>query len=97
MSEFNYKSIDDLLHSRIRLAVISFLSGCDESDFTTIKNTVGASDGNITTHLRKLEDAGYVEMRKDFLGRKPITYYKISKKGIEAFTSYIDNIKKFIK
>lgn len=96
MSDYNYKSIDDLLHSRIRLAVISFLSGCEESDYTTIKNCVGASDGNITTHLRKLEDAGYVSMRKDFVGRKPITYYKISEKGKKAFIDYVENLKKFL-
>lgn len=97
MKDFNYKSIDDLLHSRIRLAVISFLSGCEESDYTTIKNSVGASDGNITSHLRKLEDADYVTMRKDFVGRKPITYYKISNKGKNAFVAYVENLKKFIK
>jgi len=96
MNDFNYKNIDDLLHSRIRLAVISFLSGCNESDFTTIKRTVGATDGNITTHLRKLEDAEYIIMRKEFVGRKPITYYMLSPKGLDAFNKYIENIKKFI-
>lgn len=97
MSDFNYKNIDSLLHSRIRLAVVSFLSACEESDFTTIKNKVGASDGNLTTHLRKLEDAEYVHMRKDFIGRKPITYYKLTPKGLDAFFKYIENLKKFIQ
>ncbi len=95
MKDYNYKEIDILLHSRIRLAIISFLSGCDRSDFTTIKKAVGASDGNLTTHLRKLEDAGYVLMKKEFLGRKPITYYKLSKQGLEAFKAYIKNLQEF--
>lgn len=97
MDDYNYKNIDSILHSRIRLAVISFLSGCEESDFTTIKKAVGASDGNLTTHLRKLEDVKYVDMRKDFVGRKPITYYMLTEKGLKAFTEYIENLKKFIK
>ena len=95
MKDYNYKEIDVLLHSRIRLAVISFLSGCETSDFTTIKKAVGASDGNLTTHLRKLEDAGYVLMKKDYIGRKPITYFKLSVEGLEAFKAYINNLQKF--
>lgn len=97
MADLDYKSIDSLLHSRIRLAVIAFLSGCEESDFTTIKTKVGASDGNLNTHLRKLEDAGYVLMRKDFVGRKPITFYKLTDIGTQAFLKYVENLKKFIE
>ncbi len=97
MSDFNYKNIDSILHSRIRLAVVSFLSGCQESDFTTIKRAVGASDGNLTTHLRKLEDVDYVIMRKDFVGRKPITYYKLSESGLKSFMDYVENLKQFLK
>ncbi len=96
MDDYDYKKIDQVLHSRIRLAIISFLSGCTESDFTTIKRTIGASDGNLTTHLRKLEDVKYVFMRKDFIGRKPITYYKLTNEGIEAFKKYIENLQMFI-
>lgn len=96
MSDYNYKKIDSLLHSRIRLAIVSLLSACDESDFVTIKNRTGASDGNLNTHLRKLEDAEYVYMKKEFVGRKPITIYKLSDKGLKAFLEYIENLKTMI-
>lgn len=96
MNNYEYKQIDSLLHSRIRLSVMAMLSACEESDFVTIKKSIGASDGNLNTHLRKLEDAEYVLMNKQFVGRKPITMYKLSPKGIKAFYDYIENLKKII-
>jgi DNA-binding transcriptional ArsR family regulator len=85
---FNYEQIDELLSSRIRLSVIALLAGCDEAEFTYIRERVGASDGNLAAHLRKLEDSGYVSYEKRFLGRKPATFYRITPTGQTTLLEY---------
>ncbi|MBP7264264.1 MAG: transcriptional regulator [Spirochaetia bacterium] len=90
-----YSQLDELLHSRIRLAVTAALAGVDEADFSWLRDVVGASDGNLASHLRKLEDAKYVLMRKTFVGRKPVTYYALSAHGRQAFTAYVRALSKF--
>ncbi|HPC72806.1 MAG TPA: transcriptional regulator [Treponema sp.] len=85
---FNYEQIDEMLSSRIRLAVLALLAGCEEAEFTYIRDMVGASDGNLASHLRKLEDADYVTLDKRFLGRKPATFYRITTAGQSALLDY---------
>jgi DNA-binding transcriptional ArsR family regulator len=89
MAEYDYSKLDELLHSRIRIAAVTALSLVEEGEFTWLREKVGATDGNLSTHLRKLEDAGYVEVRKAFEGRKPVTYYSLSVRGREALEVYI--------
>lgn len=96
-ASLSYDLLDEVLHSRIRLAVVSALAGVEEAEFTWLRETVGASDGNLASHLRKLEDTGYVTMRKTFIGRKPATYYCLSTVGKEALKNYIKNLTKFIR
>jgi len=97
MSEFDYQHLDDLIHSRIRLAVMALLIAVDEADFVFIKEKVNATDGNLSVHLKKLEDAGYITVKKEFINRKPKTMYSLTKTGRKAFEAYLDQLEKMIK
>lgn len=97
MNEFDYQKLDDLIHSRIRLAVIALLITVDEAEFVFLKEKVNATDGNLSVHLKKLEDAGYIAVKKEFINRKPRTMYSLTKTGRKAFEAYLDNLEKMIK
>ncbi len=97
MSEFDYQHLDDLIHSRIRLAVMALLITVDEADFVFMKEKVNATDGNLSVHLKKLEDAGYITVKKEFINRKPKTMYSLTKTGKKAFEAYLDQLEKMIK
>ncbi|HVO73282.1 MAG TPA: transcriptional regulator [Ignavibacteriaceae bacterium] len=97
MSEFDYQQLDDLIHSRIRLAIMALLISVVEADFVFLKEKVNATDGNLSVHLKKLEDAGYINVKKEFINRKPRTMYSLSKIGRKAFEAYLDNLEKMIK
>jgi len=92
MNEFDYKQLDSIIHSRIRLAVMSILIGVEQAEFKFLKEQVKATDGNLSTHLSKLGKAGYIEVSKSFLNRKPVSNYQITKKGEEAFKFYISRL-----
>ncbi len=95
-NDYNYKSLDDLIHSRIRLSILSILVREEAVDFNTLKQLVKATDGNISIHLKKLEEAEYIEAEKKFVDRKPKTVYRLSVKGKEAFTNYVKRIEEMI-
>ena len=97
MSEFDYQNLDDLIHSRIRLAIISVLVAVEEADFNFLKEKVNATDGNLSVHLKKLEDAKYISVKKEFVDRKPKTVYSLTKIGIKAFELYVAQLEKLIK
>ncbi len=97
MNEFDYQNLDDLIHSRIRLAIISVLVAVEESDFNFLKEKVNATDGNLSVHLKKLEDAKYISVKKEFVDRKPKTVYSLTKTGIKAFELYVAQLEKLIK
>ncbi len=97
MVDFNYQQLDDIIHSRIRLAVMAILVGVEQANFTYLKKNVNATDGNISKHLKKLEDAGYILVEKKFVNRKPLTSYQITDKGRRAFEIYVERLEKFIK
>lgn len=92
MDTFDYSRLDDLIHSRIRLAVMAVLAGVDSAEFTFIRDKINATDGNLSTHLRKLEESGYVEIRKRFEGRKPVTDVAMTEKGKHAFDAYVRHL-----
>ena len=96
MSDFNYRQLDGVIHSRIRLAVMSVLAGVEQAEFTFLKKTVNTTDGNLSKHLQKLEEAGYVSVDKKFVNRKPLSSYRLTEKGREAFKMYIEHLEKFI-
>jgi len=96
MRELDYEDLDELLHARIRLAIVSYLIGAGESDFTSIRDAIGATDGNLSVHARKLEEAGYIEIRKLFVDNKPATRYALTDTGRRAFKSYVESLGRFI-
>lgn len=96
MSTFDYQRLDDVIHSRIRTAVMAVLAGVEEADFTYLKDSVGATDGNLGAHMRRLEDAGYVRARKSFVDRKPRTCYRLTAVGRKAFAAYVSRLEQML-
>ncbi len=96
-SGFDYRKIDDVIHGRVRLAVMAYLSGADAADFNELKSKVGGTDGNLSVHLRKLEEAGYVEVEKTYSGRKPRTICRLTQRGRKAWITYIERLEALIK
>ena len=95
MAEF--KSLDPLLHSQLRLAVMSLLIGVDAAEFVFIKEKTGATAGNLSVQLDKLSNAGYISVVKSFKGKKPVTTCSITKVGIKAFEEYVNALKGYIE
>jgi DNA-binding MarR family transcriptional regulator len=91
-----YNDLDPLLHSQLRLAIISILVTSEKADFTYIKEETKATGGNISIQIKKLQDAGYIEVKKTFKNNYPNTMLSITKKGIAAFETYVNNLKKYI-
>lgn len=91
-----FKDLDPLLHSQLRLAVMSLLLGLDSAEFTFIKEKTNATAGNLSVQLDKLSEAGYITVQKSFKGKKPVTTCRITKKGIKAFDEYVSSLKGYI-
>lgn len=94
---YDYQQIDDVIHSRIRTTVMAVLVSVEEAKFNYLKEKVNATDGNLSVHLKKLEEAGYVSVKKVFIERKPVSKYKITSKGYKAFENYIKKLENIIK
>ena len=92
MPGYDYKALDDVIHGRVRLAIMSYLAGAHQADFNELKTTVSVSDGNLSTHLRKLEDTGYVAVDKHFENRRPVTTIRLTKAGRAAFEQYVSQL-----
>lgn len=92
-----FKDLDPLLHSQLRLAVMSLLLGLESADFTFIKEKTKSTAGNLSVQLDKLSEAGYIKIEKSFSGKKPLTTCRITKKGINAFEDYVNTLKEYIK
>jgi DNA-binding PadR family transcriptional regulator len=97
MPDFHYQQLDDVIHSRIRLAIMSILIGIDQAEFKFLKEQVKTTDGNLSVHLRKLEKAKYITMTKRFFKRKPVSSYRITQNGKDAFEKYVERIENFIR
>jgi len=95
--EFNYQQLDDVIHSRIRLAIMALLVSVESATFVFIRDQIKASDGNLSVHIRKLEEVKYVSSTKNFVDRKPITTFVITKLGRSAFEGYIDRLSLLVK
>ena len=93
---FDYREIDDVIHGRVRLAVMAYLSGAGSADFNELKSKIGGTDGNLSVHLRKLEDAKYVRVEKTFRDRKPRTICHLSEKGRKAWIAYIERLESLL-
>lgn len=91
-SPFDHNAIDDIIHGRLRLGVVAYLSAVDSATFSELRDQVGATDGNLSTHLRKLEDAGYVRVDKSFVNRKPQTRLSLTRDGRRAWGIWLDRM-----
>lgn len=88
---------DKLFENRVRLGVMSVLAANDSYDFVSLKQLLGVTDGNLTTHLKALETAGFISSIKQFIGRKPNTSYSITEQGRSAFAAHIGALSKLLK
>lgn len=93
----DFKQLDPLLHSQLRLAVMSLLIGVDSAEFVFIKEKTGATAGNLSVQLDKLSSAGYISVTKSFKGKKPLTTCSITKVGVRAFEEYVNALKGYIE
>ncbi len=89
--------LDKIIHERMRLGIISALAANEKLSFTDLKNLLDTSDGNISVHARKLEEAGYLTVKKSFSDRMPLTEYKITNDGRTALGRYLDHMEMLIK
>ncbi len=93
--KLDYKLLDRIIHSRIRFAALCYLEKVDQASFIDIRDTIRATDGNLSVHLRKLEDAGYVFCDKTYSKRVPLSLYRVTARGKEAFSRYREQVGNF--
>jgi DNA-binding transcriptional ArsR family regulator len=91
-----FKELDPILHSQLRLAVISLLIGLKAAEFTFLKEKTGATAGNLSVQLQKLREAGYIEINKQFRDNYPQTTCKITPAGVKAFDQYVKNLQSYL-
>ena len=98
MNEINktFQPLDPLLHSELRLAVMSILLDASEADFVFLKAQTGATSGNLSVQIDKLQQAGYIDVEKGFKGKVPQTVCRITDRGREAFAAYVDALRSYI-
>ena len=91
-----FKELDPLLHSQLRLAVMSLLLGTEEADFVYIREKAGATAGNLSVQLDKLSEAGYIDVEKSFVGKKPRTTCRSTERGREAMAAYVEALRGYL-
>ena len=91
-----FPKLDPILHSELRLAVVSLLAGVESADFTYIKKQTGATAGNLSVQIEKLSTAGYITVEKGFKGKMPCTTCRLTEAGLEAFRQYVAALKEYI-
>jgi DNA-binding MarR family transcriptional regulator len=92
-----FKELDPILHSQLRLAVMSLLISVKEAEFTFIKEKTNSTAGNLSVQVQKLKEVGYIDVIKQFKDNYPQTTCKITPKGIEAFESYVTVLQEYLK
>lgn len=90
------KELDPLLHSQLRLAVMSILMNVDEADFVYLKEKTEATAGNLSVQLDKLSSAGYISLEKGFVGKKTRTVCHVTERGRKAFEEYVETLKEYL-
>ena len=96
MDGFDINDIDEVIHGRVRLGVMVVLAGAGTADFQTLKASLSVTDGNLSVHLSKLEEAGYVAIDKQFVGKRPQTTVRITGDWRRAFSGYLAAIGKLV-
>lgn len=91
-----FKDLDPILHSQLRLAIISLLVSVHEAEFTYLKQETNASAGNLSAQIQKLKEANYIDIEKKFKDNYPLTICKITPEGIKAFEAYVKVLKQYI-
>ena len=91
-----FRELNPLLHSELRLAVMSILIGVESADFVFLRKQTGATAGNLSVQIDKLQRAGYIEVEKTYRGKLPCTICRMTDTGREAFAEYVDTLKSYI-
>jgi DNA-binding MarR family transcriptional regulator len=97
MPPFDIGKLDDVIHGRVRLGIMAYLADAEVADFTELKTLLEVTQGNLSVHLRKLEEAGYIAVDKSFVDRKPLTRVRMTPEGRKAFAAYLDAISKLVE
>ena len=92
-----FLQLDRVIHEKGRLAIMSALAATPELSFTELRDTLGMTDGNLTTHIRILQEEGFVAVAKSYQNKRPLTTCSLTKAGREAFASYIDLLEQIVK
>jgi DNA-binding transcriptional ArsR family regulator len=92
-----FKELDPILHSQLRLAVMSLLIGVKEAEFTFLREKTAATAGNLSVQIQKLKEAGYIEVQKQFKDNYPQTICRITPKGVDAFETYVKALQSYIQ
>ena len=92
-----FEPLDPLLHSELRLAIMSLLVSAEEAEFPYIMEQTGATAGNLSVQIDKLSAAGYIEVEKTFKGKRPCTICRITSEGLKAFEDYVKAIKSYLQ
>jgi DNA-binding MarR family transcriptional regulator len=95
--DFDLSNIDKVIHEPVRLSILAHLFVLDSADALFLKNQIGLTWGNFSTHLKRLEEAGYIQVQKEFVDRKPVTSYKLTEMGRKAFQNYREQMSGFFK
>jgi len=96
VTDYDHAAIDEILHSRVRLAIVAFLAGAGVADFAAVRDATRTTDGNASVHLRKLEDSTYVAVEKRFVARKPQTLYRLTDTGRQALARYVAHLESLL-
>jgi len=96
VAAFDIGKLDDVIHGRVRLGIMAYLADAEAADFTELKALLDVTQGNLSVHLRKLEEAGYVSIDKSFVDRKPLTRVRMTPAGRKAFAAYLEAIAKLV-
>lgn len=91
-----YSDLDPVLHSQVRLAIVSILISVEEAEFSHLKEKTNTTAGNLSFQLSKLDEAGYIKIKKTFRDNYPLTICKLTPKGKAAFEAYVQNIRKYL-
>lgn len=94
---FDITRVDDVIHGRVRLGIMTVLVARGGIEFKALRDQLMLTDGNLSTHLRKLEDAGYIMQEKTFVGRRPLTNLSLTEKGRVAFLQYLDTMRALLR
>ena len=97
MASLDVESLDEVVHGRLRLGIMAYLAHAEAADFNELKSALNATQGNLSIHLRKLEEAGYVAIDKSFLNRKPLTRARLTDEGRKALAVYLEAMARLVQ